>query len=59
MEKQNYEKEVFKTISKKKFFFFTLVLLVIFSGFLLFNQISYLNSVYDENRNKVQAEKVK
>jgi hypothetical protein len=58
MEKQNLEREMLKNISKRKFYFLTIMLLMIFSGFLLFNQITYLNSVYDENRNKLQIEKV-
>ena len=58
MEKQNLEREMLKNISKRKFYFLTIMFLMILSGFLLFNQITYLNSVYDENRSKLQIEKV-
>jgi hypothetical protein len=59
MEKQNLEREVLKNITKRKFYFLTIMFLIILSGFLLFNQITYMNSAYDENRNKLQIEKVK
>jgi hypothetical protein len=47
MEKNSMNKEVFKNLSRKKFLYSIVIFLVILSGFLLFNQISYLNSVYD------------
>jgi hypothetical protein len=46
---RNSGKEAFKNITQKKFLYIIVVLLVIISGFLLFNQISYLNSVYDDD----------
>lgn len=51
MEKQNVEKELIKTIIDRKVYLLVVMFLVVISGFLLFNQISYLNSVYDETGN--------
>ena len=58
MEKNQFEKEVLKNISKRKFYFLTIMILIIVSGFLLFNQINYLNENYDEDRARIQSEKV-
>lgn len=45
-------KDLLKNISQKKFLYLIIIFLVIFSGFLLFNQISYLGNVYNSNRVK-------
>ena len=60
MEKEHgLEREMLKNITKRKLYFFAIMFLIILSGFLLFNQITFLNSAYDERRNKIQMEKVK
>jgi hypothetical protein len=60
MEKEHsLEREMLKNITTRKLYFFAIMFLIILSGFLLFNQITFLNSAYDERRNKIQMEKVK
>jgi hypothetical protein len=59
MEKHQLEREILKNITKRKFYFLTIMILIVISGFLLFNQINYLNSIYDEERSRVQTEKVR
>jgi multidrug resistance efflux pump len=51
MEKYNSEKELLKTIAQRKYYLFIATILVIISGFLLFNQISYIGTAYKENTN--------
>jgi uncharacterized membrane protein len=45
MEKQS-GKEILGNIAKKKFTFVIIIILIILSGFLLFNHISYLSKNY-------------
>jgi hypothetical protein len=59
MEKHQLEREILKNITKRKFYFLTIMVLIVVSGFLLFNQINYLNATYDEERSRVQTEKVR
>jgi hypothetical protein len=59
MEKHQLEREILKNITKRKFYFLTIMILIVVSGFLLFNQINYLNATYDEERSRVQTEKVR
>ncbi len=52
MDKYSKTKKALHNISQKKFLYSVVVLLVILSGFLLFNQIAYLNTIYDEKPSK-------
>lgn len=49
MEKQS-GKEMLENITKKKFTYVIIIILVILSGFLLFNHISYLNKNYKSSK---------
>jgi hypothetical protein len=51
MEKNNSDKEILKTLAQKNHYLLIVMLLIIISGFLLFNQISYMGSIYQENKN--------
>lgn len=50
MEKQT-GKDILSNITKKKFTYMIIIILIILSGFLLFNHISYLNKHYKQNKN--------
>jgi hypothetical protein len=59
MEKQRkLEDEILQNINKRKFYFLLVIILILISGFLLFNQITYLNGAYDNKRNIYQKEMV-
>ena len=48
MDKNTIAREAVKNLAQKKCLFVVIIFLVILSGFLLFNHISYLNGVYTD-----------